>query len=147
VFMLRGFQNTNLYRDGFLLPSPLGGGTSKRQVANLERIEVLKGAGSILYGRSEPGGVINLVTKRPLATSYNSIQQQFGSYGMYRTTIDSTGKITNDDKLLYRVNLSYENANSYRDFVKTDSVFLAPSFTWNISDQTQANLDIEYQHF
>ncbi len=147
VFMLRGFQNMNTYRDGFLQPSSLGGGTSKREVANLEQIEVLKGAGSMLYGRSEPGGVINLVTKRPQATSYNSLQQQFGSYGFYRTTADSTGKITKDDKLLYRVNLSYENADSFRDFVSTDSFFIAPSLTWNVSDKTQANLDIEYQHF
>lgn len=147
VFIMRGFQNTNVYRDGFLQPSALGGGTTKRQVANLEQIEVLKGAGSMLYGRSEPGGVINLVTKRPQATSYNSLQQQFGSYGFYRTTADSTGKITKDDKLLYRVNLSYENADSFRDFVTTDSFFIAPSLTWNITDKTQANLDIEYQHF
>jgi iron complex outermembrane receptor protein len=147
VFMMRGFQNTNIYRDGFLMPSPLGGGTSKRQVANLEQIEVLKGAGSVLYGRSEPGGVINLVTKRPQATPYHSIQQQFGSYGFYRTAVDSTGAISSDDKLLYRVNLSYENADSFRDFVTTDSFFIAPSLTWNISDKTQANLDIEYQHF
>lgn len=147
VFMMRGFQNTNIYRDGFLLPSALGGGTAKRQVANLEQIEVLKGAGSLLYGRSEPGGVINLVTKRPQATSYNAIQQQFGSYGFYRTTADSTGAMTQDKDLLYRVNFSYENAGSFRDFVKNDDVFVAPSFTWNISDKTQANLDIEYQHF
>lgn len=147
TFQIRGFQNTNLYRDSFLLPSALGGGTSKRQTANIERIEVLKGPGSILYGRNEPGGVINIVTKRPQASPYHSIQQQFGSYDFYRTTVDSTGAITSDDTLLYRVNLSYENANSFRDFVKTDSVFVAPSFTWNISDQTQANLDIEYQHF
>lgn len=147
VFMMRGFQNTNLYRDGFLLPSALGGGTSKRQVANLEQIEVLKGTGSILYGRSEPGGVINLVTKRPQATSYNAIQQQFGSYDFYRTTADSTGAITKDDQLLYRVNFSYENAGSFRDFVNKDDVFIAPSLTWNIDEDTQANLDIEYQHF
>lgn len=147
VFMMRGFQNTNLYRDGFLLPSALGGGTAKRQVANLEQIEVLKGAGSLLYGRSEPGGVINLVTKRPQATAYNSIQQQFGSYGFYRTSVDSTGALTQNKDLLYRVNFSYENAGSFRDFVKNDDVFIAPSFTWNISNKTQANLDIEYQHF
>ena len=147
VFMMRGFQNTNLYRDGFLMPSALGGGTTKRQVANLEQIEVLKGAGSILFGRSEPGGVINMVTKRPQAESYNSLQQQFGSYGFFRTTADSTGALTSDNKLLYRVNLSYENAGSYRDFVSTDSFFIAPSLTWNISDQTQVNLDLEYQHF
>lgn len=147
VFIMRGFQNTNTYRDGFLQPSALGGGTSKRQVANLEQIEVLKGAGSILYGRSEPGGVINLVTKRPQAIAYHSLQQQFGSYAFYRTAFDSTGAITHDDSLLYRVNFSYENAGSFRDFVKNDDVFIAPSFTWNISDQTQVNLDIEYQHF
>jgi iron complex outermembrane recepter protein len=147
VFMIRGFQNTNLYRDGFLLTSALGGGTLKQQTANLERIEVLKGPGSILYGRNEPGGVINMVTKRPLATPYYSLQQQFGSYDFYRTTADATGPITKDDSLLYRVNLSYENSDSFRDFVKTDTVFLAPSLTWNISDQTQVNLDVQYQHF
>ena len=129
------------------MPSALGGGTTKRQVANLEQIEVLKGAGSILFGRSEPGGVINMVTKRPQAESYHSIQQQFGSYGFFRTTADSTGAITADNKLLYRINLSYENADSYRDFASTDSFFIAPSLTWNISDQTQVNLDLEYQHF
>jgi iron complex outermembrane recepter protein len=147
TFQMRGFQNTTVYRDGFILPDALGGGTSKQQTANLERIEVLKGPGSILYGRNEPGGVINLVTKRPQATSYNSLQQQFGSYGFYRTTADSTGAITSDDKLLYRVNLSYENADSFRDFFKTDAVFIAPSLTWNISNKTQANLDIQYEHF
>jgi iron complex outermembrane receptor protein len=147
VFMMRGFQNTNLYRDGFLLPSILGGGSTKRQTANLEQIEVLKGPGSILFGRNEPGGVINLVTKRPQAASYHSIQQQFGSYDFYRTLIDSTGAITSDDTLLYRANLSYENSSSFRDFVKNDEVFFAPSLTWNISDRTQANLDITYEHF
>jgi len=147
VFIMRGFQNTNLYRDGFLLPSVLGGASTKQQTANIERIEVLKGPGSILFGRNEPGGVINMVTKRPLATPYYSLQQQFGSFDLYRTTADATGPITKDDSLLYRVNLSYEGANSFRDFVKTDTVFLAPSLTWNLSPQTQFNVDIQYQHF
>jgi iron complex outermembrane recepter protein len=146
VFIMRGFANTNLYRDGFLIPSALGGGTSKNQVANLDRIEVLKGAGSILYGRSEPGGVINMVTKRPQAIAYNAIEQQFGSYGLFRTTVDSTGKLTKDDTLLYRVNASYESAGSYRDFVKTNDFFIAPSLTWNVSDKTQVNVDAQYEH-
>ncbi len=147
VFIMRGFQNTNIYQDGFLMPSALGGGTLKRETANLERIEVLKGPGSVLFGRNEPGGVINMITKRPLATPYYALQQQFGSYDFYRTSADATGPITKDDTLLYRVNLSYENSDSFRDFVKRDSVFFAPSFTWNISPQTQANLDIQYQRF
>lgn len=147
VFITRGFSNTNLYRDGFLMPDALSGGTGRLQMANLERVEVLKGPGSVLYGRNEPGGVINLVTKRPQVTPYHSIQQQFGSYDLYRTTVDSTGAITDDDQLLYRVNLAYENAGSFTDFKKTDDFFIAPSFTWNISDKTQANLDFQYTHY
>jgi iron complex outermembrane recepter protein len=125
VFIMRGFQNTNIYQDGFLMPSALGGGTLKRETANLERIEVLKGPGSVLFGRNEPGGVINMVTKRPLATPYYALQQQFGSYDFYRTTADATGPITKDDTLLYRVNLSYENSDSFRDFVKPDLEYIS----------------------
>ncbi|WP_019866462.1 TonB-dependent siderophore receptor [Methylovulum miyakonense] len=146
-FIIRGFQNDTVYRNGFLLPSAIGGGTSKRETANLDRIEVLKGPGSILYGRSEPGGIINLVTKKPQATPYYSLQQQFGSYDFYRTTGDATGAISHDDSLLYRFNFAYEDSGSFRDFQKADKVFVAPSFTWNISDQTQVNFDIEYQRF
>ncbi len=147
TFMVRGFESSTFYRDGFLLPDGLGASQARRETPNIERVEVLKGPGSVLYGRSTPGGIINLVTKRPQATPYHSIQQQFGSYDRYRTTADSTGAITSDNKLLYRANLSYENANSFRDFVKTDSFFVAPSLTWNVSDQTQINMNVEYNHF
>jgi iron complex outermembrane recepter protein len=147
VFIVRGFQNTNLYRDGFLMPDALSGGTGRLQMANLERVEVLKGPGSVLYGRNEPGGIINLVTKRPLATPYHSIEQQFGSYDLYRTTVDSTGALTDDDQLLYRINLAYENAGSFTDYKSTDDFFIAPSLTWNISDKTQVNLDFQYTHY
>ncbi|CAD6873388.1 Ferrichrome-iron receptor [Methylomonas fluvii] len=146
-FIIRGFQNNITYRDGMLLPTILGGGTTKREMANLERVEVLKGPGSILFGRSEPGGIINMVTKQPLATPYYSLQQQFGSYDFYRTTIDATAPLTNDDTLLYRLNLSYENAGSFRDFVDNERVFIAPVLKWNISQRTQATFELEYQHF
>lgn len=149
IFSVRGFTTATLYRDGYLLPDGgnFGATQGRRETANIDHIEVLKGPGSILYGRSDPGGIINLVAKRPQATPYHAIQQQFGSYDRYRTTADSTGAMTNDNTLLYRANLSYESANSFRDFVSTDSVFFAPSLTWNISDRTQANLNIEHNHF
>jgi len=146
-FVIRGFSNDSLYRDGFLLPSVLGGGTSKRDPANVERFEVLKGPASVLFGRTEPGGIINLVTKKPQASSYYSLQQQFGSYDFYRTTLDATGAITSDDALLYRANLAYQNAGSFTDFVNSDRVFFAPVLTWNISPATQVNLEVEYLHF
>ena len=147
VFILRGFNNDTVYRDGFLLPTLRGGGTTRRNTANLERIEVLKGPGSILFGRTEPGGIINMVTKQPLATPYFAIQQQAGSYDAYRTTIDATGPLTKDDTLLYRVNVAYENFGSFRDFVENENVFVAPVLRWNHRAATRANIEFEYQKF
>ncbi|WP_198029869.1 TonB-dependent receptor [Methylosinus sp. sav-2] len=147
IFIIRGFFNDTIYRDGFALPGVLGGGTTKRYTANLERIEVLKGPGSILYGRSEPGGIVNLVTKQPLETPYHAIQQQAGSFDFYRTTIDSTGPLNEEKSLLYRVNIAYENAGSFRDFVENEGVFIAPVVRWNIDAATRANFEFEYQQF
>ncbi len=148
-FLIRGFDTGNsVYRNGVLFPSPLGssGFGLKRDTANLERIEVLKGPASILYGRAEPGGIVNLVTKQPLASPFYSLQQQFGSYDFYRTTADATGPITKDDTLLYRLNMDYENSGSFQDFVDNKRVFVAPVVKWNISPKTQATLELEYLH-
>jgi len=147
MFVIRGFQNDQLYRDGFMLPTLFSGGTTKRDPANAERFEVLKGPGSTMFGRTEPGGIVNLVTKQPLATPYYSLQQQFGSYDFYRTTLDATGPVTADDTLLYRANLAYQNNGSFRDFVNNERVFFAPVLTWNISPATQFSFELEYTHF
>jgi iron complex outermembrane receptor protein len=138
-FMIRGFNTKNAnYLDGFRWP------VSRLSLANIERVEVVKGAASNLYGRIEPGGMINMVTKRPQATPYYALEQQFGSYDLYRTTADATGAINTDGSLLYRVNFEYLDRNSFRDFAFTDRVFVAPSLTWNISDRTQIDLDFIY---
>jgi iron complex outermembrane receptor protein len=142
---LRGFETFEYYRDG----TRYNGGfniNGPRELANVERVEVLKGPASILYGRLEPGGMVNIVTKRPLDTPYYSLQQQFGSFDFYRTTADATGPVTQDKSVLYRVNLAYENSGSFREFLEHDRVFFAPTFHWTINDQTQANFHMEYQH-
>lgn len=141
----RGFSNYPVgdYRDG--MPLPLGdfivGG---RDLANTEKVEVLKGPASLLYGMAVPGGVVNYVTKKPLSTPYYSLQQQFGSYDFYRTTVDATGPINDDKSLLYRFNLAYKDTNSFRDMVNSERVFVAPTVTWNISPRTQVNFEMEY---
>jgi len=147
AFLIRGFYNDTIYRDGFFMPSALGGGTSKRDTANLDRIEVLKGPGSILFGRAEPGGIVNLVTKQPLDTPYYSVQQQIGSFDFYRTTVDATGPVTQDKSILYRVNMAYENAHSFRDFMKNNRFFIAPVVSWRPDQHTRVNLEFEYQHY
>ena len=139
---LRGFQSETYFRNGFRLQT----GSASREIANVESVEVLKGPAAILYGLVEPGGMVNVTTKQPLATPYYGFTQQFGSYDLFRTTLDATGPLTKNKDLLYRVNMSYENSGSFRDFVHTNNVFLAPIFRWNISPQTQVTLEMEYQH-
>jgi iron complex outermembrane receptor protein len=142
ITMLRGFQVGSYYRDGF--PIPANTFPARRETANLERIEVLKGPGSLLYGRVDPGGVINVSTKQPLDIPFYSLQQQFGSYDLYRTTADATGPITQDGSLLYRFNLAYENSGSFTRFAGDEHIFLAPVVHWNISDRTQLTVYAEY---
>ncbi|TKB72319.1 MAG: TonB-dependent siderophore receptor [Nitrospira sp.] len=144
TLFLRGFETGTLFRNGFRMEGT--GGPIGLQFANVERIEVLKGPAAILYGRVEPGGMVNIITKQPLATPYYSLTQQFGSYNLYRTSIDATGPLTKDETLLYRFNMSYQNSGSFRDLVTGEDVFLAPIVTWNISPRTQATLEMNYLH-
>ena len=139
-FLIRGFNTsyTNYY-DGYRFPQ--GSGLS---LANAERVEIIKGAATNLYGRVEPGGMINVVTKRPQKTPYYALEQQFGSYDLYRTTADATGAVTQNGNLLYRLNLEYLNKNSFRDYGFNNRVFVAPSLTWKISERTQLDLDFMY---
>ncbi|MBK8816124.1 MAG: TonB-dependent receptor [Methylococcaceae bacterium] len=144
-FNIRGFQTFEYYRDGVRNQSALTQ-AGDRETANLERIELLKGPAAILFGRLQPGGMVNLVTKKPLEQYYHSLQQQFGSFSQFRTTLDTTGPITDDKELLYRFNLAYEDKGSFREFVDNDRIFIAPVIKWNISDRTLATFEMEYKH-
>lgn len=142
---IRGFFNFNYFRDGFRIDG-FGGADGTRAMANVQSLEVLKGPAAMLYGRVEPGGMVNVVTKKPLDTPYYALQQQFGSYDFYRTSVDATGPLTENKDLLYRINISYENSGSFRELVDYEKVFVAPVLQWNISSQTQVLLEMEYRH-
>lgn len=142
-FQMRGFVSdgfTTVYRNGLRIRR------TPNEVANLKQIEVLKGPAAALYGRIEPGGLINLVTKKPLDTPYYALEQQFGSYDFYRTTIDATGPIDDDHSLLYRVNFAYRDNSTFIDQVDQERVFIAPSITWRPSERTEVNLNLEYMN-
>jgi len=144
--ILRGFQTGEYYLDG-VRQLPPSHQTGFREIANIEQIEVLKGPASILYGRLEPGGLINLTSKQPLSTPYYALEQQFGSFDFYRTTLDATGPLMKDNTLGYRLNLAYENAGDFRDVVgEGHRVFLAPVLRWTPSEQTQVNVYMECLH-
>lgn len=143
-FNIRGFETFDYYRDGVRFQSAQTQSGS-RETANIERIEVLKGPASFVFGRVEPGGLINLVTKKPQVTPYYSVQQQFGAFNTFRTTADATGGLNGDNTLLYRLNFAYEDRGSFRQFVDNNHFFLAPVLQWRISDRTQVTVEMEYK--
>jgi iron complex outermembrane receptor protein len=91
----------------------------------------------------EPGGIINYVTKKPLPDNHYALQQQFGSFDSYRTSLDATGPIS-QNKLAYRFNASYEHDGSFRQFVGDERWFLSPVVQWKISPTTELNMAWEY---
>jgi iron complex outermembrane receptor protein len=141
-FIVRGFDlDEIMYRNGIRLKG------LNFDLANVQQVEVLKGPASVLYGRTEPGGIINAVTKRPLSQSYYSLEQRFGSYDYYRTQLDATGPITKDGALVYGFDLSYLNSDSFRDFSAHERIFVAPALTWRPSEDTEFNLTLEYLNY
>lgn len=140
-FTIRGLPNASIFRNDLKALR-----ISRLQTANLQSIEVLKGPAAMLFGRLEPGGVVNLVVKRPLDAPYFSIEEQAGSWGLTRTTIDATGPLTADKNWLYRVDLSYSHSDSFRNFVTTQDAFVAPTVTWRPTEQLRFNIDAEYQN-
>lgn len=140
---IRGFYNYNLFRNGFRIDASGPEGT--RNMANVQSLEVLKGPAAMLYGRVEPGGMLNIVTKKPLDTAYYAFQQQFGSFDLFRSSLDATGPVTANKDLLYRMNLAFEKSGSFRENVDYDKLFVAPVLQWNISPATTALLELEYR--
>jgi iron complex outermembrane receptor protein len=145
-FALRGFETNTTLRDGVRAPGVAG--RASVDVANIEDVEVLKGPAAMLYGRLEPGGLINVVTKQPLVTPHFSLQQQVGSYNLSRTTADATGPLTSDGSVLYRVIGEYFSSDSFFEHAPHGKTqFIAPSLAWRPAPKFQANVNVEYRNY
>ncbi|MFW0735686.1 TonB-dependent siderophore receptor [Flavobacterium sp. T12S277] len=139
-FRINGGSNTQLL-NGMRTST----GFWKQPLANyLERVEVLKGPSSALFGNASPGGVLNRVTKKPLDQAANSVNFSTGSFNTLRALADFTGPLTEDKSLLYRLNVGYENANSFRDLQFDKNIVIAPSLSFLPNDKTSVNFDLIY---
>ena len=142
TFSIRGFQEVPVLRDGF---RQFGAGGTFPETANVEQIEVLRGPASILYGEVTPGGVINLVTERPLPEPTYQLEAQFGNGGLIRPSLDISGPLTEDGDLLYRLNALYQTGADFQATnIDTERIFISPVLTWAIGDRTDLTLALEY---
>ncbi|MBD2730531.1 TonB-dependent siderophore receptor [Nostoc sp. FACHB-892] len=142
-YRVRGFgESYQQLRNGF----PDSAFINPHGFANVERVEVLKGPASAIYGGNFAfGGVVNTVTKKPLDQPFYQLNFTAGNYNFFRPAFDIGGPLTANGSLTYRLNASYESANSFRDFVFNEDYFIAPAFTWRVSPRT--TLTVEYEYF
>ena len=146
-FNIRGFEARGL-RNGFDFQLSGSGVPTPIQLPNnIERVEVLRGPDSVLQGSGEPGGTVNYVTKQPQPEPGYSAEFTAGQFDFYQPTIDLTGSLTEDKKLLYRLTAAYQNFGSFVDFVEGDAVSIAPTIEYNFSDATELKLEYEYAYY
>ena len=115
-------------------------------LVNIERVEVVKGPTATLYGNCDPGGTINLVTKKPLDRTTSDFDLYGGSWDHFRGQADITGPLTKNKILLYRFNAGYDNGRSFRDHVFSRSYAMAPSLSFMPNEKLQVNVDLSLSH-
>ncbi|MFN3988097.1 MAG: TonB-dependent siderophore receptor [Rhodocyclaceae bacterium] len=147
TFILRGFQmdpqSGSFYRDGTKYTvNPYNG---RQEPYGLERIEVLKGAASVLYGTAAPGGIINTVSKRPTLESVHELNVSVGSFNRKQVSGDFGGALTEDGVWSYRLTGLHRDSNSAVDHVPDDRTFIAPALKWQPTAATSLTLLSEYQ--
>ncbi|NJL99920.1 MAG: TonB-dependent siderophore receptor [Synechococcaceae cyanobacterium SM2_3_2] len=143
-FIIRGFTQFNNLRNGLRVDAFPNGFS---ETSNLESVEVIKGPASILAGDLEPGGIINLVTKKPLAEPFYQLEARVGSRQLFRPSIDLSGPLTDDGNIRYRLNAMYETAESFRAFdQEIERYFISPSLEFRLGENTTFLFDAEYSN-
>ena len=145
-FSIRGFRTTGNRNSGNLLNGMRAQTSlwSASSLANIERVEVIKGPAAALFGNAAPGGIINRVTKKPLLQRLHTVSVNTGSWGTLKTYGDFTGPLNESKSLLYRLNLGYETTDGYRDLQGRNTLTIAPSFSFIPNEKTRFNVDITY---
>jgi len=146
-FRIRGMDvesaTSGSMRDGMRLQSNSYDGT--QEPFGLERVEVLRGAASVLYGQLSPGGVINAVSKRPTSAPVREVQLQTGSYQRKQVAVDVGGKVPGSDTLDYRLTMLDRKSNTSQDYLNDDKLYIAPALSWRPSADTSLTILSFYQ--
>lgn len=139
-YSVRGLTTSEFYKDGF---SVNRGYMNPPDAASIERVEVLKGPSASLYGRGDPGGTINIVSKRPQLDSFARLDLSAGRWDRYRSALDVNTPLDEDGNMLYRMNIAVEDNKSFRDHRESERQFVAPAFSWELSPDTRLLVQAE----
>lgn len=146
-FMVRGFNvadgNSGMLRDGMKLQANVYAGA--QEPYGLERVDVVRGAASVLYGQLSPGGVVNAVTKRPTLTPLHEINLETGSYDRKQVSADFSDRLTEDGQFAYRLTMLKRDSDTFIDHFNDDKIYVAPALAWRPDDDTTVTVQASYQ--
>jgi len=142
--LVRGFTPAR-YMDGLALADGSGTGITRIEPYGLERLEVLKGPSSVVYGAMPPGGMVNMVSKRPTEQPLHEVGVEVGSFDLRQGTFDFGGPLNDSGTLLYRLTGLARNSDTMVDHIKDDRYYLAPALTWKPSNSTSLTVLSHFQ--
>lgn len=142
-YAMRGFTGDPNFGSDYMVNgfAASRGYNGMRDIAGTQSVEILKGPASALYGRGEPGGTVNILTKKPRFTPQYAVDMGVGSHATKRVAADLTGPLS--DTVAYRLNAAHQGGDSFRDTVHTDRDYLAPSFVWLAGQDTTVSYELE----
>ncbi|MGE8496079.1 MAG: TonB-dependent siderophore receptor [Pseudomonas sp.] len=144
-FFIRGFQATTYAVDGMLTNSLVVRPEILSDLSNIEQVEVLKGPASVLYGRGNPGGLINLVSRRPSFVPEGEVKAQVGSFDLRRLQAYVSGPLDPERALAGSLAMATQTKGSYRDLHRdSHRRYIAPSLLWEATDSTRLEMGLEY---
>ena len=144
-FYIRGFESNQSYYDGMLVQY-LKGWNLQPQIdpIAMQQVEIFKGPTSVLYGAMPPGGMVNVIAKKPQSQRHTELSVSGGSRNLKQVTLDTTGPIGDGD-VRYRLLAKSRKQDGQVDGTEEERYVLAPSLDWQITDNTLLNLNLYYQ--
>lgn len=145
AYTIRGFYPF-IYQDGMLTDAALDNAVVHTEPFGLDRVEVLKGPSSVLYGQNVPGGLVDEISKRPTEEPLHFFQLQGGSFGRVQGEFDLSGPIDSGGTLLYRLTGLVRSSGQPIDLAPDDRIFIAPAFTWHPNERFTITFLSRYQN-
>lgn len=141
-YRMRGFdigpRTGGVLRDGMKMQSTQFEGG--QEPYGLERVEVLKGASSVLYGQLAPGGLVNTVSKRPTLDPLHEINLEYGNHQRRQLSTDHSGALDDEGRFSYRLTALQRDSGTEYDAIDDDKTYIAPALAWQIDDDTRLTL-------
>lgn len=143
-FIIRGQLSSDaIYVDGLRQAQA---SDSPSNITGLERIEVVKGPDSMDFGQTASGGIVNLVTKRPVQDNFNQLDLRYGSHNLRQIGVDTNHTVEGSDKAAWRINANYSDQDDATDHVYFKNFYISPSYNFDLGDQTDLSVIATYNH-